>query len=325
METDTVAGGAEVVRLRDSVNGVDVSVMPAFGNAAVAMKIHGKDILYFPSIEESQGERKMGGIPILAPWANRLDHSGFWAGGQEHVLRTDTGNLKLDSNGLPIHGLLWKQKWDVSRIVADETSASATSLFDFSKHPDLMAQWPFAHEYEMTYRLADGVLETRITVTNHSVDPMPLSLGFHPFIRIPEVPRDQWKATIPARLHVVTDTRLIPTGEFKPVKPPTSLLLAGRTFDDGFADLVRDGKGFATFSIEADRRKVEVVFGPKYEVAIVWVPIRPDGDIPNFVCFEPMTGVTNAINLHQAGKYPSLQMIPPGQQWTESFWIRVSG
>ena len=45
-----------------------------------------------------------------------------------------------------------------------------------------MAQWPFAHEYEMTYRLADGVLEVRTTVTNLSTEPMPMVIGFHPLL-----------------------------------------------------------------------------------------------------------------------------------------------
>ena len=325
LENDTVADGAAFVRLRDSANDVEVAVMPTFGNAAVEMKVQGKDILVFPSSEAGKAEKKMGGIPLLAPWANRLDHSGFRANGREYALRTDLGNLKLDSNGLPIHGLLWKQQWEVIEVTSDETSASVRSRFDFSKHPDLMAQWPFAHDYEMTYRLADGVLETKITVTNRDLQTMPLSLGFHPYIRIPEVPRDQWKARIPAHLRVVADSRRIPTGEIIPMNLTYPVSLKGVQLDDGFANLIRDDKGRATFSIEADGRKVEVVFGPKYEVAIVWVPVSPNGEVPNFACFEPMTGVTNAINLHHAGKYPSLQMIPPGRRWSESFWIRASG
>ncbi len=68
--------------------------------------------------------KKMGGIPVLAPLANRLDHSAFWANGREYDLRLNLGNIKIDPNGLPIHGLLW------------------------------------THDYEMTYRLANGILET---------------------------------------------------------------------------------------------------------------------------------------------------------------------
>jgi aldose 1-epimerase len=307
-----------MVRLRDDVYGVEVAVMPSFGNAAVEMKVHGKDILHFPP-NQGPDHRAMGGIPILAPWANRLGDSAFWANGRQYGLRMNLGNIKIDGNGLPIHGLLWKQAWDVTAIAADENSAQVTSRFDFSKRPDLMAQWPFAHDYEMTHRLADGVLETRVTVTNHSAEPMPLSLGFHPYIKIPDIPRDQWHAVIPARQHVVADQRLLPTGEFIPMGLPSPFPLVGFTLDDGFSDLERND-GTAIFSIEADGKRVEVLFGPKYEVAVVWLPESRD-----FICFEPMTGVTNAINLRHDGSYPSLQFIPPGQQWTESFWIRTTG
>jgi len=323
-ETGSLTAGSTVIRLRDDENGVDISIVPEFGNAAAEMKVHGKDILYFPA-SEGAGHRKMGGIPLLAPWANRLDRPAFWANGREYSLRMNLGNIKVDGNGLPIHGLLWKQAWEVTELAADTSSAHVTSRFDFTKHPDLMAQWPFAHDYEMTCRLSNGALETRVTVTNRSSDPMPLSLGFHPYIRIPEILRDHWQATIPARQHVVADSRLIPTGEYFPMSLPSPFPLAGFTLDDGFTALERDVDGLATFSIEAEGKKVEVRFGPKYEAAVVWLPIRPDGEIPNFICFEPMTGVANAINLHYAGRYPSLQIIPPGQQWTESFWIRATG
>ncbi|HET9130549.1 MAG TPA: hypothetical protein VFO86_06365, partial [Terriglobia bacterium] len=134
MEAATVAGGAELVRLRDSINDVEVSVMPSFGNAAVKMMVQGKIILHFPSSKESQEGKKMGGIPLLAPWANRLDHSGFWADGRDYALQMKPGNFKVDANGLPIHGLLWNQPWEVAGIQADEASASVTSRFEFSSH-----------------------------------------------------------------------------------------------------------------------------------------------------------------------------------------------
>ena len=100
-----------------------------------------------------------------------------------------------------------------------------------------MAQWPFAHEYEMTYTLKDGVLEVHVTITNLSNDPMPVAIGFHPYYRIPDVPRDQWTGHIPARQRVVADNRLIPTGEYRAMDIPEKFPLQGRTLDDGFIDL----------------------------------------------------------------------------------------
>ena len=45
----------------------------------------------------------------------------------------------------------------------------------------------------------------------------------------------------------------------------------------------------------------------------------------NFICFEPMAGVTDALNLAHKGIYKELESIAPGGTWTESFWIKPSG
>ena len=46
---------------------------------------------------------------------------------------------------------------------------------------------------------------------------------------------------------------------------------------------------------------------------------------PNFVCFEPMAGITNAMNLAQKGIYKEQQYIAPNQTWEASFWVKPSG
>ena len=40
-----------------------------------------------------------------------------------------------------------------------------------------MAQFPFAHTIEMTYRLEDGALEVATAVTNQSAGPMSVAFG----------------------------------------------------------------------------------------------------------------------------------------------------
>ena len=151
---------------------------------------------------------------------------------------------------------------------ADENSAHVTSRLEFWRHPDLMANWPFAHDYEMTYRLAGGVLEVSVTVTNRSADPMPVALGFHPYFQLPGVPIEEAVAHIPVRRHVETDSRLVATGETTPVAFTGSpVSLKDQRFDDGFTDLVRDPDGRAVFSVEGRGKKIEVAFGPRYQVA----------------------------------------------------------
>ncbi len=188
-----------------------------------------------------------------------------------------------------------------------------------------MRQWPFAHEYEMTYILSNGELEVRIAVTNLSAEPMPLAIGFHPYFRIPDAPRNDWVGRIPAGRRVVTDARLIPTGQYKPMDLADPFLLENRTLDDGFVDLDRDPDGRARFYIASSGKTVEVLFGPKWQAAIVWEPNDGKGQPQEFICFEPMAGITNAVNLNHDGKYPELQSVPAGGTWTESFWVRTTG
>jgi aldose 1-epimerase len=317
--------GIAVVRLSDSAHGVEVSVVPSIGNLAYEMKVHGHNILHFPfaDIGEFAKQPAQCAIPLVAPWINRMTEEGFWANGKKYIFNLGLGNLH---GALQIHGVLGNSPlWHVTQAAADAHSAHVTSRLQFWKEPDLMAQWPFAHEYELTYSLAEGTLEVRLTVTNLSSQPMPLMLGFHPYYRIPDIPRDEWVAHIPARQRVVADTRLIPTGEFKPMDLPSPLPLKGRTLDDGFTDLERDSAGRAHFSIAAAGRTVEAMFGPKYPVAVAWEPAPPPGQTRDFICFEPMTAITSGVNLAHEGKYGAMQSVPAGGRWTESFWVRASG
>ena len=317
--------GVPVVQLVDTANGVEVSIAPSLGNRAYEMKVHGKNILYFPITDISQAQKTPGlnGIPFLAPWANRLDEQAFWANGKKYPFNMTLGNVR---GPIPIHGLLTASPfWHVTEAAADSKAAHVTSKLEFWKYPGLMAQWPFAHEYEMTYRLADGALEVQVTVTNLSAESMPMSLGFHPYFRIPDVLRDEWNVHLSARKTIVTDNHLVATGEFKPNELPDPFPVKTNNLDTGFSDLERDAEGRAHIWIESGGKKVEVTLGPKFPVALIYDPPAPTGETREFVCIEPMTGITNAVNLNHEGKYPDLQSVPPGGKWSESFWIRASG
>jgi aldose 1-epimerase len=119
---------------------------------------------------------------------------------------------------------------------------------------------------------------------------------------------------------MILSNQLVPTGETKPVQLSNPISLAGTQLDDVFTGLIRGESGRADFSVEGVKEKISVLYGPKYPVAVVYAPAGRD-----FICFEPMSGPTNAFNLHQAGKYRDLQTIPPGGRWRESFWIHPTG
>jgi aldose 1-epimerase len=45
----------------------------------------------------------------------------------------------------------------------------------------------------------------------------------------------------------------------------------------------------------------------------------------DFICFEPMTAVTNIFNLAHRKAGFELQVVAPGGSWRESFWIWPQG
>jgi aldose 1-epimerase len=309
--------GIPVIRLTDGAHGIEVSIVPSVGNRAYEMLVGGQNILHYPFDNPSalKTDRHLSGIPFLAPWANRMPE-GFHVNGKRYVFNTGLDSVRLDQNGTPIHGLLTSSPfWEVIDAGADAESAYVTSRLEFWKHPDLMANWPFAHEYEMTHRLASGALEVSVTVTNRSTDPMPIAVGFHPYFQLPGVPIEEAVAHIPVRRHVETDDRLVATGETTPVDFTGGVSLKDHRFDDGFTDLVS-----GLFSVEGRGKKIEVAFGPRYTVAVVYAPPGQ-----NYICFEPMSIITNGVNLAYEGKYAGLQTVPAGGQWLESFRIRPDG
>lgn len=311
--------GVDTVQLADSTTGVELTIAPSIGNMAYSWTVRGRNFLHFPyaSVGEFAKQPRLCGVPFLGPWANRVAGDAFWANGKRYTFNTGLGNLRRDGNQNPIHGLLnFSKDWKVVEAKADAESAWSASRLEFWRHPDLMAQFPFPHTLVMTYRLRGGVVEVETAIENHGTDPMPVAVGYHPYFRLHDVPRDQWHVHLAARDHMVLNAQLLPTGERKPTEFEDPLSLAGTQLDDVFGGLVRDADSRARFWVEGGRERVNVAYGPRYTTAVVYAPRGQE-----FICFEPMSAITNGFNLAHDGLYKDLQSLGPGETWRESFWM----
>jgi aldose 1-epimerase len=320
---ETSEDGVKVYVLRDAAKDVEVKVAPQFGNIATSMTVHGKAVLWtpFPSAGEWAKRQAMGGVPFLWPWANRIDGWSYWVNGRKYALNPDLGNIRSSPKDAPIHGLLlYAKQWRVTRAVATEQAAELESVFEFWREPALMEQFPFANKVTMIYRLRDGALEVETRVENLSSEPMPVSLGFHPYFQVNDAPRDEWKVRLPAREKFVLNERLIPTGEKRPNPYANPQTLKGVVLDDVLGALARDADGWARFRLEGAKESVTVEYGEAYPVAVAYAPPGR-----GFVCFEPMSAPTNAFNAAHSGWFKELPMAPPGGVWKGVFRVVPAG
>jgi aldose 1-epimerase len=165
-------------------------------------------------------------------------------------------------------------------------------------------------------------------------DPMPVAIGFHPYFQFSDSGRDEWAVAIGARTRWRLSAAKLPTGETEAIEnvvpDPRTVPLKDYDLDHVFTDLVRDGDGRAVMSAWARDQRLDVEVGPNYRAMVVYAPSAPplpaDGapSRGDFVCLEPMAGITNSMNLAHRGLYDDLQYIPAGGTWQESFRIRPS-
>jgi aldose 1-epimerase len=313
----------DVVELQDTRAQIVVNVLTTASNA-YRMTVNGEDVIRrtWTSLDDIRARMGLNGIPLLWPFANRLDEQAFYANGQKYSFDPGLGNT--GRGAVPIHGFLTSATaWKLVEAKSDARAAWVTSKLDFFRIPQYMKQFPFAHTLTMTYRLQDGALEVRTRIENMSAEPMPVAIGFHPYFQVTDSPREEWTLSVAARTHWLLDARLIPTGATEPIAnllpDPKNVVLKDVTLDDVFTDLDRDAQGLATMSLKGKRQQVDVMVGPKFKTILVYTGARGS------VAFEPMAGISNSMNLAQRGLYKELQSIEPGGFWEESFWIKPRG
>jgi len=323
----TARRSGEIVLLEDAKNQTSVSIVPSVGNVAFSMKVKGQEILRWPfaSIEEFKSRPALAGIPFLGPWANRLDEQAFYANGKRYAFDMDLGNVR---GAIPIHGFLSSaDQWQVIEVKADGKSAWVTSKLEFFKQPMWMKQFPFAHTIEITHRLQDGVLQVRTKITNLASEPMPVAVGFHPYYKLTDSLRDEWTISVGANKHWILSSTKIPTGETEPIEKifanPQAAALKDYNLDDVLSDLTRDAQNRAHMIVRGKSQQLDIMLDPNWRSVVIWSPKRPNDS--NFVAFEPMAGITDAMNLAHKGLYKELQSILPGGIWEASFWVKPSG
>ena len=225
-----------------------------------ALRRHGLDYL-------AERPGAWTGSPLLHPWANRLSAELFTVRGRT----VDASDARRDENGVPLHGLpAARRDWVVEH--ADATCVRARRVWQEDA-------FPFPHELVVEHRLTSRGLETATDVRGDT----PVALGWHPFLRLPGVPRERWRVTLGSRRRLVLDDRRLPTGRSEPWAP-APFELAHRGFDEALTEV--DG----SFVLEGDDRRVEVQLVEGAPCAQFFAPLTEQ-----VACFEPMAAPVDAL------------------------------
>src|ERR1700754_4481920 len=278
----TVKTIGDIVQLHDNKADATVSVLTGNSNA-YEFVVHGKNVISMaiPATTALRNNPGLNGVPFLGPFANRLDEMAFYANGKKYSFDPGLGNVRAP---IPQQGFLNNtHDWKLVTAKADANSAYVVSKLDFYRNPDWMKQFPFAQTYTMTIRLKDGVLEVNTRIDNLSTEPLPVSIGYHPYFALPEGDRNHWSLDFGANTHWIETDAHLPTGEKETADKffggdhhnvPLSRF-ANTRFDEVFSDLDRDAQGRASVVIKGDTTSITVSAGPKIKTFLLYSEILP--------------------------------------------------
>jgi aldose 1-epimerase len=278
----TAKQDGDVIELADATAQMNVSVVWSMSNAW-RIQVKGKDLVRpAATLADFQARPGLSGMPLLAPFANRLDETAFYANGKKYNFDLELGNVR---GPIPSTGYVNGSKaWQLVESKADQKSAWVTCKLDFYKNPQYMKQFPFAHTITMTYRVSDGALEVHTRLDNLSNEAMPVVIGYHPIYELPDGNRNDWTVSLDAKTHWIEIPQRLPTGETQPIEnffgsDRTAIQLKKYALiDDVFTDLVRDANGRATMKLMYNGKELHAILGPKFKTVLAWsTPLTAGG------------------------------------------------
>jgi aldose 1-epimerase len=191
--------------LRLEAGAARVVVRPDEGGRLGSLVVGGHEVLW---TSDPQGPIHWGSYP-MAPWAGRVRDGRFTFAGRAH-------QLPLGMPPHAIHGVVYDRPWEV--LGPDRLGI------------ELDERWPFRGRAEQRFALDEDGLA--MTLLIEADEPMPASLGWHPWFR-----RSLGEGIEPVRLRFEPGTMLVRDGTGMPSGervPPTQ-----GPWDDAFTDVAQ--------------------------------------------------------------------------------------
>lgn len=248
---------------------------------------------------------------VLFPWPNRLGE-GTW----EFRGRTGRPQIEDSEERTGHHGLV---RWRAFSVDSFNQNRCVLSIL---LHPS--PAYPFLASLEVAYHLGSLGLTVTSTITNRDEVPIPVGLGFHPYLAVTTPTIEGAELEVPADAYLTVDDRKLPTGEILPVVGGlmdfrTSKSVSGHELDTTFTELRRDDSGLATTVVrDSGGGVVELSVDRNFPYVQVYTGDGLErGRRRTSIAVEPMTCPPEAL---RSGK--DVVVLEPGQRWAGSFRVR---
>jgi aldose 1-epimerase len=264
-------------------SGWTARIRPEHGASFVQLAHGGADVLV-PVPDSEHAGRARGGGYWMAPFCNRIDAGRFHAAGREWQLP-----INRPQQQVAIHGFAREAPFQV------EEHKPGHALF--VQHLEV-PETPWRCEIRFALGLGEAGAAIDFAIRHDGDAPCPYGFGWHPFFARPTATRLAFQAT-----HLIdADERGLPM----PVAASTGfdgdvseILGMDAHFAgwDGTARLDLGGRRFTLRASGAWARNLHV-FAPREH---------------DFLCVEPVTHATDAINRPELGPYGPMTVLKPGE------------
>ena len=245
---------------------------------------------------------------VLAPWPGRLDRGEYTFGSKTYRLPWNE-----PSNQCAIHGLVGWLRWQA----ADVSDSAVTLECALPAQPG----YPFPLVLRTRWSVGPYGLRAAHMVSNVGVEPCPFGLGVHPYLRLPQGTPDTWTLRVPAKQQVVTDERMIPTGETTAAAFGEATTIGDTILDTTYGDLERgaDRQARVRVTTQDNSHGVDMWVDESFG----WLQLYTGDTLEaerrrRSVAVEPMTCPANAFN-----SGTGLVTLQPGELWSGTWGIQA--
>lgn len=260
-----------------------LEVVPDRGGIITRWSLQDRDILYLDTDRFCDPNLSVrGGIPILFPICGNLPDSTYTYQGQQYQLKQ--------------HGFARDLPWSVTESTQTQGSDRVQLTLVLNSNDQTRAVYPFDFQLTFTYQLQGNTLEIHQRYTNHSSEPMPFSIGLHPYFFTSdksqlefEIPASEYQDQITKEQHAFSGTLDWSRDEID---------VAFRPVSANAASVIDHGR----------QLKIELGYSDLYSTLVFWTVKGKD-----YYCLEPWSAPRNALN---TGEH--LTQLPAGASFEAS-------